>query len=166
MVVPLLTSMDCTNQVHLVIGSNGIAAKRATRSHEAGANCVLLAPVEKEELHFDLKEFIERDRIKHIDREFQEADLTTFGRAEVDGVVDMVFVTLSPLDNRGSSTLGPLLTAVTWIASLCKRLRIPINCADSPTNCTFSLLSTHRDGPLQIGVSTSGKVIVPYCHMN
>jgi len=46
---------------------------------------------------------------------------------------------------------------VTWISSLCKRLRIPVNCADSPSNCTFSLLSTHRDGPLQIGVSTSGK---------
>jgi uroporphyrin-III C-methyltransferase len=51
------------------------------------------------------------------------------------------------------------LIVVNWISALCRRLRIPVNCADSPTNCTFSLLSAHRDGPLQIGVSTSGKVL-------
>lgn len=36
-------------------------------------------------------------------------------------------------------------------------MRIPVNVADAPNLCTFTLLSTHSDGPLQIGVTTSGK---------
>jgi uroporphyrin-III C-methyltransferase len=32
-----------------------------------------------------------------------------------------------------------------------------VNVADAPNLCTFTLLSTHSDGPLQIGVTTSGK---------
>jgi siroheme synthase (precorrin-2 oxidase/ferrochelatase) len=106
MPVPLLTSVDCVNQVHLVIGDNGIAAKRTTRSLEAGAVCILLSPKKLEDLHFDLKNLIETGRIKHVQREFQEDDLKTFGRIEVDYIVDMVFVTLSPLDKRGNQFHG------------------------------------------------------------
>ena len=43
------------------------------------------------------------------------------------------------------------------ISKLCQRNRIPVNVADSPSLCTFSLLSTHTDGPLQIGVTTNGR---------
>jgi uroporphyrin-III C-methyltransferase len=32
-----------------------------------------------------------------------------------------------------------------------------VNVADAPNLCSFTLLSTHSDGPLQIGVTTSGK---------
>jgi uroporphyrin-III C-methyltransferase len=109
MPVPLLTSVDCTSQIHLIIGDNGIAAKRVVRSLEAGASCILISPVEKEELHFDLKEFTERNRIKYVPRDFREEDLRTFGREEVDGIVDMVFVTLSPLDKHGSMPSRVLL---------------------------------------------------------
>ena len=101
MPVPLLTSADCTDQVHILIGDNAIAAKRATRIFEIGAVCILLSPKNLGDLHFDLKNLIETGRIKHVQREFQEGDLKTFGRIEVDYIVDMVFVTLSPLDKRG-----------------------------------------------------------------
>ena len=162
MPVPLLTSVDCTQHVHLIIGDNGIAAKRAMRSLEAGATCILVSPTKFEELPFDLTSLVEKERIRYIQREFEESDLTSLGREEVDRVVDMVFVTLSPLDKKGTVSFKQgIFISVSWISSLCKRLRIPINCADSPPNCTFSLLSTHRDGPLQIGVSTSGKVSFP-----
>ena len=43
------------------------------------------------------------------------------------------------------------------ISSLCRRLRIPVNVSDAPNLCTFTLLATHSDGPLQIGITTSGK---------
>ncbi|KAK3065137.1 hypothetical protein LTS18_008571 [Coniosporium uncinatum] len=43
------------------------------------------------------------------------------------------------------------------MTALCKRLRIPINVADMPHLCTFTLLSAFTDGPLQIGVTTSGQ---------
>lgn len=39
---------------------------------------------------------------------------------------------------------------------MCRRLRIPVNVTDAPELCTFTLLSTHSDGPLQIGITTSG----------
>lgn len=43
------------------------------------------------------------------------------------------------------------------ISQLCKRNRIPINVVDAPHLCTFTLLSTHTDGPLQVGVTTNGR---------
>lgn len=43
------------------------------------------------------------------------------------------------------------------ISQLCRRNRIPVNVADAPNLCTFSILSTHTDGPLQIGVTTNGR---------
>lgn len=43
-----------------------------------------------------------------------------------------------------------------YISGLCRRLRIPVNVADSPSLCSFTLLSTYTDGPLQVGVTTSG----------
>lgn len=49
------------------------------------------------------------------------------------------------------------LATRTHISHLCRRLRIPVNVLDSPNLCTFSLPSTHSDGPLQIGITTSGK---------
>lgn len=50
-----------------------------------------------------------------------------------------------------------LTTPGSHISALCKRNRIPINVVDSPTLCTFTLLSVHSDGPLQIGVTTNGR---------
>jgi siroheme synthase (precorrin-2 oxidase/ferrochelatase) len=101
MTIPLLTSVGCTHHVHLIIGDNGIAAKRVTRSVEAGADCVLITPTTSKELHFDLRAVVDKGVVEHVKREFEEGDLRRFGRTEVDGVVDMVFVTLSPLDKRG-----------------------------------------------------------------
>lgn len=43
------------------------------------------------------------------------------------------------------------------ISTLCRRFRIPVNVADAANLSTFTLLSTYSDGPLQIGVTTSGK---------
>lgn len=42
------------------------------------------------------------------------------------------------------------------ISKLCHRLRIPVNVVDTPELCSFTLLATHSDGPLQIGITTSG----------
>jgi len=102
MPVPLLTSIDCTDQVHLVIGDNGIAAKRVNRSLEAGATCILISPIALENLHFELRELIKTLKLEFQCKEFYEEALTTLGREQVNHVVDMVFVTLSPLDERGT----------------------------------------------------------------
>jgi hypothetical protein len=52
----------------------------------------LLAP-EDATLHYGLVKRIEAGEVQWLKRSFKEEDLTTLGRAEVDGVVDAVFVT-------------------------------------------------------------------------
>lgn len=141
----LLAAVDATSHIHLIVGSNPLAGARCSRSIQVGAKPILLAP-EDATLHYGLAKRIEAGEVKWLQRSFTDEDLTTLGRAEVDGVVDAVFVTAG--GKHGSST---------HISSLCRRLRIPVNVADAPNLCSFTLLSTHSDGPLQIGITTSGK---------
>lgn len=46
--------------------------------------------------------------------------------------------------------------ASSQVYKLCKEKRIPANIADVPPECDFYFGSVHRDGPLQIMVSTNG----------
>lgn len=105
----LLTSNNCQGQVHLIVGSNAIAAARAQKSIEAGAMVKVLA-LETEggaELHYGLRRRIEDGEVEWVRRKFVERDLETLGRKEVDGVVDLVWVTV---EEKGvgefSSVLG------------------------------------------------------------
>jgi uroporphyrin-III C-methyltransferase len=88
----LLTAVDATSHIHLVVGSNPLAGARCTRSLEVGALPILIAP-EDSTLHYGLAKRIEAGEVKWLKKCFQESDLTTLGRTEVDGVVDAVFVT-------------------------------------------------------------------------
>ena len=73
--------------------------------------------------------------VEHIDRKFLPSDL--------DGI-DMALVAID--DPEASTQL--------W--KLCKERRVPANIADVPSECDFYFGSMHRDGPLQIMVSTNG----------
>jgi precorrin-2 dehydrogenase/sirohydrochlorin ferrochelatase len=75
--------------------------------------------------------------VQHIDRKFEPSDL--------DASVDMVLVAVD----------DPKASTVIW--KLCKEKMIPANIADVPPECDFYFGSVHRDGPLQIMVSTNGK---------
>ncbi|OAP58089.1 uroporphyrinogen-III C-methyltransferase [Fonsecaea erecta] len=140
----LLTAHNCVGHVHLILGSGPLAAARCTKSLEVGARPVVVFP-DTEQPHFTLAAAIEQGRVSWIRRDFEEQDLKTWGREDVDGYVDAVFVTLPVKDPRSSQ-----------VSSLCKRMRIPVNVVDAPNLCTFTLLSTYSDGPLQIGITTSG----------
>ena len=78
---------------------------------------------------------VEQGQVDYIDRKFIPEDL--------DGV-DMV---LTAVDDPEAST-------VIW--KLCKQRKIAANIADVPPECDFYFGSVHRDGPLQIMVSTGG----------
>lgn len=105
--VPLMTAWNTESQIHLIIGANPLAAARCTKSLEAGATPILIAP-EIADLHFTLSEYISKGSVQWLLREFQDSDLTSLGREEVDRVVDMVFV-----------TLGGKHTSSTFHASVC-----------------------------------------------
>ncbi|KAL2001453.1 hypothetical protein VTN02DRAFT_1721 [Thermoascus thermophilus] len=142
---PLLAAVDATSQVHLIVGSNPLAATRCAKCLEIGAKPIVIAP-ENGDVPYTLAKRIEDGSVQWIRRSFKDDDLQTLGREEVDRVVDMVFVTLG-----GNNPLS------SHISKLCRRLRIPVNVSDAPELCTFTLLSTHSDGPLHIGITTSGR---------
>ncbi|KAF2105056.1 uroporphyrin-III C-methyltransferase [Rhizodiscina lignyota] len=146
----LLTAVESTGHVHLIVGSNPLAGARCAKSIEVGARPKLLAPADSD-LPYTLAKRIEDGQVEWVKRDFNDEDLTTLGREEVDHVADAVFVTLG-----GDHTLS------SRISQLCRHLRIPVNVSDAPSLCTFTLLSTHTAGPLQIGVTTSGKG----CHLS
>jgi uroporphyrin-III C-methyltransferase len=88
----LLTAIDATSHIHLIIGSNPLAGARCSRAVEVGAKPILIAP-EDSTLHYGLVKRIEAGEVKWLQRGFQEDDLTTLGRPEVNNVVDAVYVT-------------------------------------------------------------------------
>ncbi|KAM0817584.1 putative Tetrapyrrole methylase [Seiridium cardinale] len=143
--ISLLTATDARSHVHLVVGSNPLAAARCTQSLSVGASPLLLAPATAQ-LHYALQKRVDDGDVKWMKKAFEDSDLLTLGREEVDRVVDAVFVTSGPRDPQSAH-----------IAGLCNRHRIPVNIVDSPQLSSFSLLSSHTDGPLQIGVTTNGK---------
>ncbi|KAF3915721.1 hypothetical protein AA313_de0203039 [Arthrobotrys entomopaga] len=143
----LLTAVPSKSHIHLIIGANALASARCTRSLEVGAHVKLIAPPSSDtiQMHYGVSKRIQDGTIEYIPREFRMDDLTTLGREAVDYIVDAVFVTL---DANGDQAA--------MISSKCTRLRIPVNVADSSTLSSFTLLSTYTDGPLQIGLTTSG----------
>ncbi|KAL2210141.1 uroporphyrin-III C-methyltransferase [Sarocladium strictum] len=144
----LLAGLVCTGNTHLIIGSNPLAGARCTQSLAAGAHPILLAPEtgETDQLHYALRSKVDDGSVRWEKKNFEDEDLFRLGRDEVGGVVDAVFVTSGPRD--------PIAT---HISELCRKNRIPVNVVDSPSLCTFTLLSTYTDGPLQIGVTTNGR---------
>ena len=161
MTPPLLTAHDAIGHVHLIVGSNPLANARCTRSLEVGAKPVVLVS-ESSWTHYGLQKKIDEGLVRCLKKDFAEHDLRGLGREEVDQIVDAVFVTLSKEHPTSKSLLpdlmyGMLIELGSLISKLCRRMRIPVNVVDAPNLSTFSLLSTHSDGPLQIGITTSGK---------
>lgn len=74
-----------------------MAAARCAKSLEAGAKPIVIAP-ETADVHFTLAEHISNGLAQWVRHDFQDDDLTTLGREDVDRVVDTVFVTLGGSD--------------------------------------------------------------------
>ncbi|KAB5547275.1 tetrapyrrole methylase [Coniochaeta sp. 2T2.1] len=144
----LLSATDSRNHIHLILGTNSLAVTRVSQSLAAGAIPILVAPPPPGEapLHYTIQTHVASGALTWLSRPFSDNDILTLGRAEIGGFVDAVFVT---------STTDLELNR--HVSSLCRRNRVPVNVVDSPALCTFTLLSTHVDGPLQIGVTTNGR---------
>jgi uroporphyrin-III C-methyltransferase len=91
----LLTAVDCCHHVHLIVGSNPLAAARCSRSVQVGAKPKLVAPADAA-LPQGLERRIDADEVQWIKADFRDDFLTSLGREEVGHVVDAVFVTLPP----------------------------------------------------------------------
>ena len=99
----LLTAVDSTDHIHLVIGWNSLAAARCTKSLDVGAKTKVIAPADAD-LHYGLQNRIDRGQVEWLQRSFCDSDLTQLGRSEIDGVVDAVFVTIGVRDDLSMSS--------------------------------------------------------------
>ncbi|CAN6628620.1 uroporphyrinogen-III C-methyltransferase [Trichomonascus vanleenenianus] len=134
----LLTHQEIKNHNVLVVGSSNLTNIRVKTLLSHGSRPIVIA--EETPAH-------PLEGAVYLSRSFRDSDLTDLGRHEVENVVDAVFVTLPPSKQ----------VLAQHISKLCKRLRIPVNVADKPDLCTFTLLSTHSSGDFQLGITTSGK---------
>lgn len=130
--------------MYLVVGGSGLAISRLQTLLDHGAVPILCGVSSPDER---LQEFTTANNIR-VESTFDLDQLKSLGRDEVDGVVDGVFVTLPKYAER---------ERISKIYAACKRLRIPINSADLPEFCTFTLLSHFTKGDFQLGVTTNGK---------
>ncbi|KAI9777180.1 MAG: Bifunctional dehydrogenase and ferrochelatase [Geoglossum umbratile] len=117
----------------LVVGGGDVAAGRILHVLNADAKVTVISP--RDRLNPEVAHRIEQTLVDYVDRKFEPSDL--------DGV-DMVLVAID--DPIASSE----------IYKLCKERKIPANIADVPPECDFYFGSVHRDGPLQVMVSTNG----------
>ncbi|KAK6819626.1 hypothetical protein PG990_010120 [Apiospora arundinis] len=143
----LILAWQIKNKPVLVVGGGEVAAGRILNLLNADALVTVVCPADG--LNPEVRHRVAHKQVTHIDRKFEPSDLESL-----------------PSADTPSSPLGPpamVLTAVddpaasTQIWKLCQAARIPANIADVPPECDFYFGSVHRDGPLQIMVSTNGK---------
>jgi len=121
----------------VMIGGGNVAAGRILNLLNADALITLICPTEG--LHPEVSYRLQThpERIVHLSRNFLSSDLDD----------PTISLALTAIDDPEESTK---------IYQLCHAKRIPVNVADVPEECDFYFGSTHRDGPLQIMVSTNG----------
>ncbi|PYI27418.1 siroheme synthase middle domains-like protein [Aspergillus indologenus CBS 114.80] len=129
----LIIAWQAKNKHILVVGGGEVAAGRILHALNADAHVTVVCPAAG--LNAEVAHRVARGQVRHVDRAFAPHDLDT---------ADMV---LCAIDDPAASTR-------VW--QLCQAKRIPANIADVPPECDFYFGSMHRDGPLQVMVSTNG----------
>ncbi|PVV02182.1 hypothetical protein BB560_003372 [Smittium megazygosporum] len=114
----------------LVIGGGAVAAGRVFSALDSDMSVTLLSPKINDELQYR----VDKGQIQWICDEFHEKYL------------EGVDIVLSTIDDTVVSR---------EIVSLCRKLKIFVNAADINDLCDFWFMSMHRDGPVQIAVSTN-----------
>ncbi|KAI1183365.1 putative siroheme synthase Met8 [Nemania serpens] len=137
----LILAWQVKNKTVLVVGGGEVAAGRILNVLNADAGVVVVCP--SSGLNPEVRHRIDNGEVRHVDRVFEPTDLESL--PPTNAPPDMVLVAV---DDPAAST---------QIWKLCKERRIPANIADVPAECDFYFGSVHRDGPLQIMVSTNGK---------
>ncbi|KAF2771919.1 siroheme synthase [Teratosphaeria nubilosa] len=131
----LILAWQVKNKKVLVVGGGEVAAGRVLNLLNADAKVTVISP--REGLNPEVAHRIEQKQVEYVDRLFEPTDLD-------DPAITMVLTAVD--DPEASSRI--------W--KLCKEKRIAANIADVPPECDFYFGSVHRDGPLQIMVSTNG----------
>ncbi|KAH0599804.1 hypothetical protein MHUMG1_02594 [Metarhizium humberi] len=130
----LILAWQIKDKKVLVVGGGEVAAGRILNCLNADASVTVVCPASG--LNAEVAFRVAQKQVTHVDRVFEPSDLEG---------AEMVLVAID----------DPVASTVIW--KLCKEKKIPANIADVPPECDFYFGSVHRDGPLQIMVSTNGK---------
>jgi precorrin-2 dehydrogenase/sirohydrochlorin ferrochelatase len=132
----LLVAYQVRSKPVLVVGGGAVAAGRILSLLNADAHVHLVCPLSgcNAEVQHRIRTC---DNLTHHDRNFHASLLHEINPT----------IVLTAIDD-------PVVSS--QIYKLCHELRIPINVADVPPECDFYFGSVHRDGPLQVMVSTNG----------
>ncbi|QIX01175.1 hypothetical protein AMS68_006692 [Peltaster fructicola] len=131
----LILAWQVKNKKVLVVGGGEVAAGRILNLLNADAKVTVISP--RDGLNKEVEYRIEHKQVEYFDRRFEPTDLD-------DPAITMVLTAID--DPEASSQI--------W--KLCKQKKIAANIADVVPECDFFFGSVHRDGPLQIMVSTNG----------
>ena len=116
----------------IVIGGGHVAAEKVRGLLNAEADITVVSPT----LLPELEEHLAAGRIRHVPREYREADLD-------DGYEFIMVATDDGVINAEVAAAG-------------KKRGIWVNAADDPKNCDFILPAVVRKGKITLAASTSG----------
>lgn len=146
--VNILASLNCSDEVHLLVGVSTSTYPRVQSIIANDAKPILITNKNDTELSSHLQKLVADDELVVLNREVDVSrDLFTLGRSQVGRIVDRVFVNLP----------GSQASLKQKIFNVCQSNRIPVNTTESPELSTFTVLSTYSDGDFQLGITTSGK---------
>jgi len=123
--------VDIENKNGLIVGGGKVAFHKLQKLLPYGAKLTVAAP----ELSEELEQFVLKNDICIIRREFQPEDLT-----------GMSFVIAASNDIEVNAAVG----------RLCREQRILVNVVDSKDACSFIFPALVKSGRLSIGISTEG----------
>ena len=123
--------LDLRERPCVVIGGGNVAERKTLALLEAGAEVTIISPALTPKLH----EFSDTGKITHLQKQFEESDLS--------GEFLVVAATPSAEVN-------------TLVAQACRKRRVLVNVAVPPEESTFIVPSVVERGDLMIAISTSG----------
>ena len=115
----------------LVVGGGQVAARKVALLEKAGSAITVIAP----ELCDDLSAMVAANTISHIERNFEDTDITHQA------------IIIASTDNRKVNQR---------ISAIAQEKGIPVNVVDNPDLCSFLMPSIIDRSPVQIAVSTGG----------
>lgn len=123
--------LDLENRDCLVVGGGKIAARKARLLLRASGKVTLIAP----ELCDELQKLVQENRVTHIARGFEDADIE-----------NRVLVIAGTNDHSVNQR----------VSDLAHQRNMPVNVVDQPELCSFIMPSIIDRSPVQVAVSTGG----------
>lgn len=122
-------NLDLVNVRCLVVGGGRVAARKITGLLDAGAHVTVVAPRIVDELR-------DHDRVRWHEREYRRGEVASY---------------------RLAITATGIPEVDAQVARDARAAGVPVNAADDPANCTFTLPAIARHGDIQVTVSTNGR---------